>query len=84
MAKKRPPGWQKKQEQKNRERVDWPPPAPGFTMLEGEAARDGLRQLLDRMERNPENFSDWGYFDADGNERESLDFLREGGKGDRP
>lgn len=84
MAKKRPPGWQKKQEQKNRERVNWPPPAPGFVSLEGEDAREGLRQVLERMERNPENFGGWGYFDAEGNEHENLDFLKQGVKGDGP
>lgn len=78
MAKKRPPGWQKKQEQKNRERVDWPPPAPGFMALHGEQAREGLQQLLERMEKHPENFGGWGYFDAEGNEHEDLSFLTRG------
>lgn len=83
MAKKRPPGWQKKQGTKKSEGSS---AGPNFTMLEGEEARAGLDALLERMEKNPENFPMWGYSDADGNDHEEWnpDFLKEGGKGDRP
>jgi hypothetical protein len=84
MAKKRAPGWQKKQKNQNREQAEDGSVVPGFTMLHGEDAQEGLNALLARMEKNPENFGGWGYFDAEGNERENLDFLKEGGKGGRP
>ena len=58
MAKKRPPGWEKKQEKKRVEKYG-PDAAPGFTMLTGQAAQDGLTALLERMEKNPENFIAW-------------------------
>lgn len=73
--KKRPPGWEKHQEKKRLEKIG-PPPAAGFTMYHGEEAREAIGALLDRMEKNPENFGGWGYFDKDGNEHEDLSFLK--------
>lgn len=64
MAKKRPPGWKKKE---TRQKVE-------VTIHEGQ---EGLEALLSRLEKNPENFGGWGYLDADGNEYEDLSFLSE-------
>ena len=77
--KKRPPGWEKHLEKKRLEKYG-PLTAPGFVTFEGEEARSNLAALLERMEKNPENFGGWGYFDAEGNEYEDLSFLEEARK----
>lgn len=74
MAKKKAPGWKKHQERKELEKFG-PPARPGFVSLSGEEARRGIEVLLDRMEKNPENFGGWGYFDSEGNEYEDSSFL---------
>lgn len=66
MAKKRPPGWKKHEKQQD---------ASTFKMTTGEEAQREIQALFDRMDRNPENFGGWGYFDSDGNEFEDLSFL---------
>jgi hypothetical protein len=56
MAKKRPPGWKPKDKKQN---------TPNFHLYAGQDAEHSIRALLERMEKNPENFAFGGSWSSD-------------------